>query len=118
MRKAAMLVLVCFWVCSAVWSQVSAQAQAGARRVDVNTASVAELDTLPGIGPTTAARIIEFRSKNGAFKKPEDLLAVKGIGEKKFLKLKDRITVGGAAPKAPSGGKPQPPAKPAPRKRQ
>jgi len=62
-------------------------------RVDINKATIAELDTLPGVGPAIAARIIDFRTKNGPFKRPEDIMNVRGIGEKKFLKMKDRITV-------------------------
>ena len=66
--------------------------------VNLNTASAAELQSLPGIGAATAQRIIEYREKNGGFKKIEELMNVKGIGEKSFLKLKDRLTI--AAPKA------------------
>jgi competence ComEA-like helix-hairpin-helix protein len=62
-------------------------------KVDINTASIAELDTLPGIGPTIAARIVDFRTRNGPFRRSEDLMNVRGIGEKKFLKLKGRIVI-------------------------
>jgi competence protein ComEA len=61
--------------------------------VNINTASVSELSNLPGIGAKTAARIVEYRQKNGPFKKAEDLMNVRGIGEKNFLKLKPQITV-------------------------
>ena len=64
-------------------------------KVNINTGSLEELDTLPGIGPAIAARIIEFRTKNGPFRRAEDLMNVRGIGEKKFLKLKGRIVLAG-----------------------
>ena len=63
--------------------------------VNLNTATAAELEKLPGIGPKTAARIVEYRQKKGPFKKPEELMNVQGIGEKSFLKLKSQITVTG-----------------------
>ena len=61
--------------------------------VNLNTASASDFEALPGIGPKTAARIIEFRQKNGPFKKIEELMNVPGIGEKNFLKLKPQLTV-------------------------
>ena len=68
-------------------------APAGAA-VNLNSATQAQLETLPGIGAATAKRIIEYRQKNGNFKKVEELMNVKGIGEKAFLKLKAQVTVG------------------------
>src|SRR5437762_14313972 len=64
--------------------------------VNINTASAAELDGLPGIGAKTAARIVEYRQKNGPFKRIEELMNVRGVGEKNFLKLKAQITVAAA----------------------
>ena len=61
--------------------------------LNLNAATEAQLEALPGIGAATAARIVEYRKKNGAFKKVEELMNVKGIGEKSFLKLKGLITV-------------------------
>jgi competence protein ComEA len=62
--------------------------------INLNTASAAELEKLPGVGARTAARIVEYRQKKGPFKKIEELMNVQGIGEKSFLKLKPQITVG------------------------
>ena len=81
------------------------RAGAPAAQVNLNTATAADLDTLPGIGPKVAARIIEFRQKNGGFKKAEDLMSVKGIGEKQFLRLKPLVTVASARPADKSGEK-------------
>jgi competence protein ComEA len=64
--------------------------------VNLNSATAADLETLPGIGAKTAARIVEYRQKNGPFKKVEELMNVRGIGEKNFLKLKPQLTVGAA----------------------
>jgi len=61
--------------------------------LNLNAATVAQLEALPGIGRATAERIVEYRQKNGSFKKAEDLMNVRGIGEKNFLKLKPLITV-------------------------
>jgi competence protein ComEA len=62
--------------------------------VNINSATVTELETLPGIGARTAQRILEYRQKNGGFKKIEELMNVQGVGEKSFLKIKDRLTIG------------------------
>ena len=61
--------------------------------VNLNTATVTQLESLPGIGKSTAERILEYRQKSGGFKKVEDLMNVRGIGEKSFLKLKPLVTV-------------------------
>lgn len=60
---------------------------------NINTASSSELESLPGVGPKLAQRIIEYREKNGGFKKLEDLMNVQGIGEKNFLKLKSKLSI-------------------------
>ena len=62
-------------------------------RLDINSATVDELIELPGIGETMAGRIVRFREQNGPFQRIEDLLKVKGIGEKSFQKLRPSIKV-------------------------
>src|SRR5579872_3544587 len=84
-------------------SSAAAQQKAGPRAssakpavtspININTATATELDALPGIGAKTAARIVEYRQKNGPFKKIEELMNVRGVGEKNFLKLKAQIAV-------------------------
>jgi len=60
-------------------------------KVNINTATLEALDTLPGIGPKTAQKIIAWREEHGKFQRIEDLMAVKGIGEKRFARVKDLI---------------------------
>ncbi|MEZ5421450.1 MAG: helix-hairpin-helix domain-containing protein [Vicinamibacterales bacterium] len=64
--------------------------------VNLNQATAAQLEALPGIGPRAAQRIIEYRTKNGAFKKVEDLMKIQGIGERSFLRLRPLVSVGSA----------------------
>lgn len=74
-------------------SDRSATKSAPGAPVNLNTATAAQLESLPGIGARTAALIVEYRQKNGSFKKIEDLMNVRGVGEKSFLRLKPLITV-------------------------
>jgi comEA protein len=73
---------------------LQAGAKANDQKININTASLEELQKLPRIGPQVAQRIIDYRKENGNFKKIEELLKVRGIGEKTFNQLKDLITVG------------------------
>jgi competence protein ComEA len=70
-----------------------ARAGPGGGKVDINSADVATLDTLPGVGPTTAQRIVADREANGPFASVKDLGRVPGIGDKKLGSLKDLICV-------------------------
>lgn len=70
-------------------------AATAATPINLNTATAAQLEALPGIGPRTARLIVQHREKNGNFKKVEELMNIKGIGEKSFLKIKPMVTVGG-----------------------
>src|SRR5438552_17184188 len=73
--------------------------------VNLNTATKEELIALPGIGPAKAQAILDYRKANGAFKSVEELKDVKGIGAKRFEKLKAELTVGGAVPPRRRPGK-------------
>ena len=61
--------------------------------VNLNTATMAELDTLPGVGPSTAQKILDYRTAQGGFKSVEDLNNVSGIGDVTFAELKDLVTI-------------------------
>ena len=63
--------------------------------VNINTADIQQLMLLPRVGPSVAQRIIEFRETNGRFKTPEDLMLVRGIGEKTFELIEPHIVVSG-----------------------
>ncbi len=76
--------------------------KAPTRPINLNTATATELTQLPKVGAKAAERIIAYRKQHGGFQRPEDLLAVKGIGEKSFLKLKPYLTVGTPAAPRPA----------------
>jgi competence protein ComEA len=67
---------------------------AGGGLVNINTAGLEELDSLPGIGPSTAQKILDYREEYGRFNTIEELMNVSGIGEAKFGSVKELITVG------------------------
>ena len=100
-RSALSIVALSCLLC-ALPSAAAAQAKSAPRAaakpsstaiVNLNTASATDLEGLPGIGAKTAARILEYRQKNGPFKKVEELMNVRGVGEKNFLKLKPQLTI-------------------------
>ncbi|MCI7393157.1 MAG: helix-hairpin-helix domain-containing protein [Lentihominibacter sp.] len=69
------------------------QQEEASGKVNINTADSTTLQTLNGVGPATAEKIIDYRSDNGSFRRPEDLKNVSGIGDKTYEKLKDYITI-------------------------
>jgi competence protein ComEA len=87
------LLLACFIALSL---EAGGPPKAPPEPVDLNTATATELMQLPRIGARTAARIIEFRKAHGPFQRPEELMNVKGIGEKAFLRLKPHVRTGSA----------------------
>ncbi len=93
LSRLAALVLVAVVALSAA-PVLAADAPTGV--VNINTASSAELEMLPGVGAAVAQRIVEHREQNGAFKAAEDLMLVRGIGEKSFERLKPWVTTSGA----------------------
>lgn len=97
----ALTLIVALGLSAHAYAQDTQPAQASrpaAATLNINTATVADLQKLPGIGPATASRIVEYRQKNGPFKKIEELMNVRGIGEKSFLKLKPLVNA--APPRA------------------
>ena len=89
-RKFLGLILVAVMV---GWIGLITATADGAEKVNINTASAEELTQLKGIGPGHAARIVEYREKNGPFETPEDLIKVPGVGQKTFENNKDFILV-------------------------
>ena len=102
-RLAADVLLMSVAIFFSVATAVIAQKQPPAKPIDLNVASVKELQQLPGVGPVTAQRIIEMREKSGRFRRVEALLAIRGISQKKLAALRPYVMVSSAtSPAAPS----------------
>lgn len=91
-------ILLLLALCTA--NAASGKKKPPAHPVNLNTASASELEQVPGIGPSTAAKILQMRKSYGAFKSVNDLLAVKGIGEKRLEKMRKYLTVNRPPPAA------------------
>jgi comEA protein len=74
-----------------------AQKAPASQPINLNTATIAQLETLPGVGPNTAKSIVDFRNHSGPFQRVEDLLAIKGISKSKLEKLRPYVTIMPAA---------------------
>jgi comEA protein len=93
-RSVALAALISLLLVPLAEAVAGQQPAAGKAKVNINSAGLNELQTLPRVGPKVAQRILDFRKEHGPFKRVEELMKVKGIGEKMFAGLKDRITVG------------------------
>jgi competence protein ComEA len=92
-RMIATSLAVAMAVFLAAGPALAAAKPAPTEKVNLNTATVEQLTALPGVGPTLAARIVEHREKAGQFGSPQELMNVKGIGEKNFQKIEQWLTV-------------------------
>lgn len=98
-----LILLALFLAPSAAAAQPPATSPSAAAQkatINLNTATLDQLETLPGVGRKTAERIVEHRQKSGGFKKIEELMNIKGIGEKNFLKIKPLVFVAPTPDKA------------------
>lgn len=93
MKKRILKAVICFVVLTFALAVIPTFSAAQDNKININTAGVDELIKLEKIGPAYAKRIIEYREKHGPFEKIEDIIKVKGIGEKTFEAFKNKITV-------------------------
>jgi competence protein ComEA len=92
--KIACVFLLCLGMAiSSVTVLAQKSDHAPAEKINLNSASAEQLESLPGIGPVTAKRILDYRDKVGKFKQIEEIINIQGIGDKKFERIKDRLTV-------------------------
>lgn len=92
MKTKLMVLLLCL-ACAMPLAAASMDDEPTSIRVDLNRAGVVELMELPGIGEKVAERIVEYRKENGPFRETRELMNVRGIGEKTFLKLEKLLTL-------------------------
>lgn len=81
---------------SSIFSSISNSNSASSTKnykININRATQAELETIPGVGPSTALKIITYRNENGKYKSIEDIKNVSGIGDSKYEKMKNYITI-------------------------
>jgi len=110
-RRACSLILLLAFIFSCAIAL--AKKQPPSKPIDLNLANGKELQELPGVGAVTAQRIIEMRQKSGRFKRVEDLLAIRGISQKKLDALRPYVLIG-PPPASPLAQKSNPPGKKTP----
>lgn len=93
MKIACVLILCLGMTISSVSVLAQKSSPPATEKINLNSATLEQLQTLPGIGPVVAKSIIDHRTKAGKFSRIEEIINVKGIGEKKFQKIKDRLIV-------------------------
>jgi comEA protein len=103
-------ILALFALCLSLAANGSAQKNPPAKPINLNTATIDELEQLPGVGPVTAKDIIHFRQKSGPFRSVNDLLAVRRITKARLEKLRPYVTIGTPAPKSHPSAPATPPA--------
>ncbi len=91
-RGTALVAVAALLALALSWGYAQTSAPKG--KININTATAAELEALPRVGPKVAQRIIDYRTQHGNFKRVEEIMKVQGIGEKVFGELRDLITVG------------------------
>ena len=96
------IVLGCCLALLGSWRVAPAEKQPPAKKIDLNIANLKELQQLPGVGAVTAQRILDMRQKAGRFKRVEDLLAIRGISEKRLDAIRPYVTLGSAPSPAPA----------------
>lgn len=97
-RSPSPRVLLCFSLLLFLSASLSAnKKKPPAKPVNINTATSEELQQVPGIGPATAQKILQMRKSYGPFKSVDDLLAIRGLGQKRLDKMRKYLTVGIAA---------------------
>ena len=98
-KRFAIGVVTAIFLALAVHAGASAEKHPPSKPIDLNAANAKELQQLPGVGPVTAQRILDLRQKSGRFHRVEDLLAVRGISQKKLDALRPYVMI--SAPTAP-----------------
>jgi competence ComEA-like helix-hairpin-helix protein len=73
--------------------QTAAASQQEAERININTATVEEFMRIPGIGPALAARMVEYRRKHGRFKRPQEIIIVRGMSAKRYRQIAHLIRI-------------------------